>query len=227
MSRKNTPKASETEVLILSRRRCAICYGISREYDQKSGQIAHLDKDNTNSAIDNLCFLCFHHHDEYDSKSSQRKNFTIHEVKKFREELYRKNDSVFSESGYLGHKEQKLDSSSFEGDFSRINNGKNDAEISLMRISTKNGVSRYMLMGIAFARINNQYGPNVGNLVIMLDHSDDATLWAHETIPNKETPHKVVVRMYSDGFDLIEENFAGIYGMGVTFNGRYVRSAAK
>lgn len=60
----------------------------------KSGQIAHLDRDSNNASEDKLAFLCLHHHDEYDSPSSQRKGFTIGEVKSFRKELYDANSRI-------------------------------------------------------------------------------------------------------------------------------------
>jgi hypothetical protein len=37
-----------------------------------------------------LAFLCFEHHDQFDSSTSQSKNFTLQEVKRYREELYEK-----------------------------------------------------------------------------------------------------------------------------------------
>ena len=55
--------------------------------NKKKGQIAHIDQDNTNSEFENLVFLCFEHHDEYDSKTSQSKGFTAGELKLFRNEL--------------------------------------------------------------------------------------------------------------------------------------------
>jgi len=87
MTRKPINKDVEADVLVESRRRCCICYSLNRDLNVKSGQIAHLDKDNTNNNYDNLAFLCFDHHDQYDSKTSQSKNFTIKEVKRYREEL--------------------------------------------------------------------------------------------------------------------------------------------
>jgi hypothetical protein len=54
----------------------------------KPGQIAHLDHDNTNDDLDNLAFLCFSHHDQYDSTTSQSKGLREGEVKGFRKELY-------------------------------------------------------------------------------------------------------------------------------------------
>ena len=88
MSRKKIKPETETKVLSSSRRRCCICFGVNRDFSEKKGQIAHLDKDNTNASFDNLAFLCFEHHDVYDSKTSQSKNYTISEVKEYRKELY-------------------------------------------------------------------------------------------------------------------------------------------
>lgn len=88
MARKKIPDDIQKEVLVSSRRRCCICYGLNRDIAIKKGQIAHLDGDNENFKLDNLAFLCFDHHDEYDGKTSQSKNFTIKEVKEYRTELY-------------------------------------------------------------------------------------------------------------------------------------------
>ena len=87
-TRKKPIQLTETDVMTRSRRRCCICFGLSRDVGVKRGQIAHLDGDRSNSAAENLAFLCFDHHDQYDSRTSQSKNFTISEVKKYREELH-------------------------------------------------------------------------------------------------------------------------------------------
>ncbi len=88
--RKSTPKDTETEVLIMSARRCCICFGLSGDFGEKSGQIAHLDKDPSNSSFDNLAWLCLPHHDKYDSTTSQSKGLLIGEVKRYRTLLYEK-----------------------------------------------------------------------------------------------------------------------------------------
>ena len=54
----------------------------------KKGQIAHLDQDSSNSDIVNLVWLCFDHHDEYDSRTSQSKGLQKSEVTFYRDELY-------------------------------------------------------------------------------------------------------------------------------------------
>lgn len=93
--RKKIPKEIETEVLIRSKRRCCLCFGINGDEQEKSGQIAHLDKNRNNNSIDNLAFLCFHHHDKYDSTTSQSKNYTISEVKSYKEQLYKYYDKLY------------------------------------------------------------------------------------------------------------------------------------
>ena len=89
MKRKKIPADTEMQVLTSSRRRCCICFGLFRDVQVKAGQIAHLDRNSNNAALDNLSFLCFEHHDRYDSRTSQSKNFSITEVKAYRDELYR------------------------------------------------------------------------------------------------------------------------------------------
>src|SRR6266566_4771377 len=88
MARKPVSQDTAAEVGIRSRRRCAICFGLYHKTEVKEGQIAHLDRNNTNAKFDNLVFLCFEHHHQYDSKSRQAKGLTKKEVKHFRDELY-------------------------------------------------------------------------------------------------------------------------------------------
>ncbi|TPG42461.1 hypothetical protein EAH79_00750 [Sphingomonas koreensis] len=45
MARKPLPTATETAVLVQSRRRCCICFGLDRDTRLKMGQIAHLDRE--------------------------------------------------------------------------------------------------------------------------------------------------------------------------------------
>src|SRR5258706_11992051 len=87
--RRRIPPEVEKRVLTQSRRRCALCFHLDRDTRQKHGQIAHLDRRRSNSDEDNLAFLCLKHHSEYDSTTSQHKNYTIGEVKAARRALYR------------------------------------------------------------------------------------------------------------------------------------------
>ena len=86
--KRTTKSRQDTQVLLKSRRRCCICYGLDRDKSEKKGQIAHLDGNRSNNNINNLAFLCLNHHDTYDSRTSQSKSLQLSEVKAYREELY-------------------------------------------------------------------------------------------------------------------------------------------
>ncbi|MGA2769567.1 MAG: hypothetical protein ABSG26_02000 [Bryobacteraceae bacterium] len=86
--RKPTPPEIEKIVLTKSRRRCALCFHLDGDTRQKKGQIAHLDHRRAYGIEDNLAWLCLDHHSEYDSVTSQHKNYTIAEVKDARQALY-------------------------------------------------------------------------------------------------------------------------------------------
>lgn len=88
MVRIAVPEEIQDRVLLLSRRRCCICFGLNGDVEVKPGQIAHLDHDNTNNELDNLVFLCLEHHDQYDRGAGQSKSLRESEVKQFRKELY-------------------------------------------------------------------------------------------------------------------------------------------
>jgi len=98
MSRKPIPEEVQDRVLLLSRRRCCICFGLHGDLNVKPGQIAHLDHDNTNDDLENLAYLCLSHHDQYDSTTSQSKGLREGEIKKFRDELYARMASRMPES---------------------------------------------------------------------------------------------------------------------------------
>jgi len=84
MARKKIPQKIADQVLLQSRRRCCICFGLNNDIEEKPG----LDQDNANSDIDNLAWMCLAHHDEYDSKTSQTRKLSIGEAKQYRTELY-------------------------------------------------------------------------------------------------------------------------------------------
>jgi hypothetical protein len=87
-NRKKIPPGTELRILTLSKRRCALCFGLYGDIGVRPGQIAHVNRDRTNNLEDNLAFLCLPHHDEYDTKRSQSKRFTSDELRAYRAELY-------------------------------------------------------------------------------------------------------------------------------------------
>lgn len=88
MARKSIPETVQTEVIVKSGRRCAICYGLHGDATIKAGQLAHLAHDPAKIRADDLCWLCLLHHAEYDSRTNQAKGFTESEVRAYRDKLY-------------------------------------------------------------------------------------------------------------------------------------------
>lgn len=111
--RKKTPSHIEEELLVLSARRCCLCFGINNDYNVKPGQIAHLDRNPTNSDIENLAWLCLEHHDRYDSRTSQSKGYTTGEVKHYRETLYAAVEEL-RKSAFTDHQQQITKSKNFQ-----------------------------------------------------------------------------------------------------------------
>ena len=96
MSRKHVNQTTQADIVIKSKRRCALCFGLNDDLSERSGQIAHLNGDNSDGRFDNLVWLCLEHHDKFDSKTSQTKNYTPLEVRSYRDNLYQR----FAASSY-------------------------------------------------------------------------------------------------------------------------------
>ncbi len=77
----------EMNILLGSARRCALCFGFEGDFTRKKGQIAHIDQDSSNPDEANLVYLCFEHHDEYDSSTSQSKGITQAELREYKKRL--------------------------------------------------------------------------------------------------------------------------------------------
>jgi len=86
--RKYILDTTRTALLTQSRRRCCLCFCLLGDFNEKAGQIAHLDRDPSNAAFENLVWLCLEHHDRYDSVTSQSKGLTADEVAVYRDQLY-------------------------------------------------------------------------------------------------------------------------------------------
>jgi hypothetical protein len=78
----------ETEVLLASGRRCCLCVFLSNRDDVRKGQLAHLNRNATDTRFENLVWLCLEHHDEYDGRTSQLKGLSPGEVRAYRDRLY-------------------------------------------------------------------------------------------------------------------------------------------
>lgn len=222
MARRPLPKSVETAVLVQSRRRCCICFGLDRDTRLKAGQIAHLDKDSSNHSEENLAFLCLVHHDEYDSATSQRKNFTIREIKEFRRELYSTINKAFTQRVHFGNITVPP-ADPYAGSYTRIDSGENSAEINLAPLpDSYEGDVQYYVSGLAIWGAWRPHGPNLGTIEFVGHMNDERRIVYKRGRGDEE----VITEMSFVGNGVLkvrEENWVGEYGMNVTFEGTYQR----
>jgi hypothetical protein len=83
VKRRCFPKNVETQVLLTSRRRCALCFGLDGDTTEKEGQVAHVDRNPSNVELANAAWLCTKHHARYDSRSRQTKGHTLEELRAY------------------------------------------------------------------------------------------------------------------------------------------------
>lgn len=80
--------AVAADILYRSRRRCCLCFFLDGDEGVQEGQLAHIDRNSSNSSEDNLVYLCARHHNLYDTRYSQAKSFSSSEVRRYKKELY-------------------------------------------------------------------------------------------------------------------------------------------
>jgi len=211
--RKAIPKQIETEVLTRCRRRCAICYGLNLDRSIRRGQIAHIDRNAANNALDNLVFLCFDHHDEYDSRPSQGKGLTAGEVRLFRSELLASIETTWKDAkpfnitpliditNISGHYVWETEISTAELDIRAISH--DEIEVS----------------GLAFWGTDSPYGPNIGQLDFKAPLSENTVIYV-----DPSTGYEIHILFTHRGLSLEEKNLIGQFGLNVSFGGDFVRS---
>lgn len=217
MSRRHLPPEVEAEVLVLCRRRCCICYGLARDVSIKPGQIAHLDGKPDNNDLDNLAFLCFEHHDQYDTRTSQSKGLTPREVRRFRKELHEVIREAWKQPVSVGAAEVRA-ADDISGRYMR----ESDYETAELDVKTLPG-GFVSVTGIAFWGTNREYGPNIGQLDFNAPVADRCVEFL-DHIPGGDE-YRLEIR-FEDGRAIAKEQYVvGYFGMNVSFEGEYRRIA--
>lgn len=213
MSRKALSQTSQAAVLLSSRRRCCICFGLNRDTSIRQGQIAHLDGNSSNDSEDNLAFLCFDHHDQYDSKTRQSKNFTTLEVKHFRAELIEAVTLAFAIQVQFGTASELVDFVS--GHYIRAGEYES-ADVKVQRLAD----GRYHVTGMALWGTRHKYGPNMGDFDFIgellgstIEHSEPSSI-------GSET-YRIRLEFSESCLTVSEENWLGMFGLNVSFTGQY------
>jgi hypothetical protein len=224
MARKKISDAVVTRVLLNSRRRCCVCFGLNRDLSLKSGQIAHLDRDNANNSEDNLAFLCFTHHDELDSKPSQRKGFTKSEVIAFRAELYEKLGQALKLPVHFGDLTLPA-ADPYAGVWIRVGGGEvESAEVTLTPVTDGiDGAPRYAVTGFGLWGMHRESGPNIGDFAFVGDLSG-GVIQHYEPHPWDNKTYSMTMRFEGDALHIEEDELLGRYGMNVHFEGEYRRA---
>jgi hypothetical protein len=208
--RKPISRKIEAEVLIRCRRRCAVCFGLHLDISIKRGQIAHLDQDASNNSSDNLVFLCFDHHDEYDSKTRQSKGLTQAEVRHFQSELLADISRTWRESnpfnitplidikGYSGHYVWDTPNATAELDIRAI--GPEEIEVS----------------GIALWGTQNPSGPNIGQIDFSQRVVRNQILYI-----DRQSGYEMDISFTEKGLVVDERSNRSLFGRNVSFAGEF------
>jgi hypothetical protein len=216
VARKAIPEDTQVRVLLNSRRRCCICFGLNRDTSIKQGQISHLDGNPGNNNGDNLAFICFDHHDQYDSKTRQSKNFTQEEVKGFRSELHQAVALAFA--GDVAFGAAKIAAADpIAGHYIRGSDFES-AELKISRLAD----GRYHVSGLALWGNTHEYGPNLGELDFIATLLGDTLEYSWSYPDGKQ--YKAHFRFSTEGLTVSEENWTGIFGLNVNFTGEYSKA---
>ena len=206
MSRQPIPKQTETQLLLNCRRRCAICFGLHRDNRVKQGQLAHLNQKHNDHAIENLCFLCFDHHDQYDSKTSQSKKLTLAEVKAFKAEL-EQHISIIWNNPIISIGEIKVDI--FTGKYVKGNEF-TGASLAITLISG----NLIQVKGFAF------FGQNFGELDFVSELEINKARFT-DSLFDKE--YELELEFLGDWLSTKEKHLPAYFGHNVEFEGEYRR----
>lgn len=219
MPRKTIPDKTMTEILVRSRRRCCLCFGLKRDFDIKTGQIAHIDRNNGNPDFDNLAYLCLEHHDQYDSSRSQSKGFTKSELKYYRDELYKKVAGEFNMlNDFLNGAE--FMPTNYNGEYA-YRHPIMEATLTIRHI--KDDV--YSIDGIALYGLDRPGGPNIGQLSEVGKLQNNVLTYTGTDPETGEIEYGIRIEFIGGGITVTEAGmtggFNGRFGAGARFSGEY------
>ncbi|MDH7972128.1 hypothetical protein QH494_08010 [Sphingomonas sp. AR_OL41] len=175
--------------------------------------------------MDNLAYLCLDHHDQYDSRRSQSKGFTVGEVKQYRSELRNIVQRFLDEQVGIGMMTLE-NRDPYAGHYVREDSDISwSAEIDLTTVpDTITGDIRYFVSGFALLGGHQRTGPRIGDLSFVAELRDGKLEHTFEASRQDAEPHRVTIEFTPSGFTLAEDNHFGAYGFGVSFAGDFERA---
>jgi hypothetical protein len=215
MARKRIPAGVEATVLVMSRRRCCVCFGLNRDISIKAGQIAHLDQRPNNNDLDNLAFMCFEHHDQYDSRTRQSKGLTAREVRHFRKELHEVIEAAWKQPIEIGEV-QGREPSDISGRYIREGEFES-AELQVWVLLNGN----VRVTGLALWGKSREYGPNLGELDFEAEPRGNKVIFSDRSVGGEE--YRLELSFEGNRLVATENYVVGYFGMNVSFEGEYRR----
>lgn len=159
--------------------------------------------------------MCFEHHDQYDTSTSQSKGLTPREARRFRKELHEVIERAWNQPVAIG--EAKIRA---RGDVSGHYVREGEFSSAELQVSTLlNGNVR--VTGMALWGKTRDYGPNFGELDFEAELRDNRAVFSDSSVGGDE----YCLELHFEGDRLIstEKYVVGYFGMNASFEGEYRR----
>lgn len=161
------------------------------------------------------------HHDEYYSRTSQRKGLSWGEVAAFRNELYAAVGKAFSQPVHFGEV-LVPERDPYAGQYIRLGGNSDSAELTLTPVGDgRCRRPRYAVIGLAYWGTDRKSGPHTGELAFIGTLEDDGIITQYQRNSREGEAHFIKITLHEHDLILVEENWDGAYGMNVNFKGEY------
>jgi len=188
-----------------------MCYALDRDNRQKNGQIAHINRKSSISTIENLAYLCLDHHNAYDSRMKQTKNYTPNELSSYKAEL----EAYISQEWDKPIINNDIQVDVFSGKYSHSReNASADIEVKYI------GGNVLQIQGMAFWGTNNEGGPNMGILDCVAEISGTKAIFRDKF---HDEEYVLEISFLGNKISVTDNYLMGYYGNGVCFSGEYYK----
>lgn len=149
--------------------------------------------------------------------ASERKNFTVAELRHFQDELDHAVESFLGQAVSFGSAVIEV-SDPIAGQYVRTSGPQESAELTVERVNP----SRVRVTGLALFGLDHKYGPNIGELDCEIDLQGGVGLYS---LDDGQTKYWAEFHFSGGGAVIRERYSTGMFGMGASFDGVYRRIA--